>query len=116
MKVSLTDVTVRAMTSPAQGQVTVWDKNSPLGVRVSQWGTKTYIVLIGSGRRRTIGKADRITLAEARAEAKRIHAEKILGIGRPAKSTITFETALTCFLEENYKDKKPRTKAEVARL
>jgi Arm DNA-binding domain len=116
MKVSLTDMTVRAMTPPAQGQVTLWDKNSPLGVRISQWGTKTYIVLIGSGRRRTIGKTNTISLAEARAEAKRIHAEKILGIGPPAKSTVTFETALICFREENYKDKKPRTKSEVARL
>ncbi|QXX74782.1 integrase arm-type DNA-binding domain-containing protein [Methylovirgula sp. HY1] len=115
MKVALTDVTVRALKAPEQGQLTSWDSRSPLGVRVSAAGTKTYIVMTGSGRRRTIGSTTILTLAEARAEAKRILAEKTLGIGAQ-QIDVKFETAATVFLEENYRGRKPRTASEAKRL
>lgn len=81
---------------------------------MSAAGSKTYIVMIGSGRRRTIGKTTIITLAEARTEAKRILAEMTLGIGGET-SIIKFETAADAFLKENFQDRKPRTAAEAKR-
>lgn len=115
VKTQLTDLSVRKLQAPARGQTTVWDKSSPVGVRVSAGGAKTYIVMIGSGRRRTIGRVGIISLAEARAEAKRIRAAKALGlVVQP--STITFETAVAQFMDENYRDKRPRTKHETKRL
>ena len=114
-KVALTDVSVRAIKTPARGQFTVWDSHSPLGVRVSQGSSKTFIVMLGSGKRHVIGRFGIITLSEARTEARRILAEKTLGIRRVA-STITFASALATFLEEHYRDKKPRTKHEAKRL
>jgi hypothetical protein len=116
MKVNLTDVGIRALTPPDAGQYTVWDKASPLGVRVSDGGAKTFIVMVGSGKRRTIGKVGIITLSDARVEAKRILAEKTLGIEKAAASTITFGEALPLFLEDNYKGRRPRSKSEAKRL
>jgi len=116
-KVLLTDVSLRALNAPAHGQITVWDKISPLGVRVSSGGTKTFIVMVGSGRRQTIGKAGVLTLSEARSVAKRVLAEKTLGLtSRPAASTVSFDTAVVLFVEENYKGKKPRSNSETKRL
>jgi integrase len=115
-RVVLTDISVRALKAPAHGQITVWDSSSPVGVRVSAGGTKTFIVLVGSGKRQTIGKFGIISLAEARAEAKRILAEKTLGIAKPKSSSVSFATACNYFLDENYKGKRPRTKAEAKRL
>lgn len=115
-KAVLTDISVRALKAPARGQSTVWDANSPVGVRVSAGGAKTFIVLVGSGKRRTIGKFGIITLAEARAEAKRILAEKTLGIAKPKASSVSFATACSLFLDENYKGKRPRSKSEAKRL
>lgn len=71
MKAQLTDVSVRALKAPTHGQTTIWDKGSPLGIRVSAGGTKTYIVLVGSGKRKAIGNASILSLKEARDEAKR---------------------------------------------
>jgi integrase len=114
-KINLTDVGIRALQPPKAGQITVWDKSSPVGVRVSDGGAKTFIVMVGSGKRRTIGKVGIITLSDARTEAKRILAEKTLGIEQQPDS-VTFAAALTLFIEENYKDCTPRTKSEAKRL
>lgn len=116
MRALLTDVSLRALKVPSSGQYTVWDSSSPVGVRVSSGGAKTFIVLVGSGKRRMIGKFGIITLAEARAEAKRILAEKTLGIAKPKASSISFATACNLFIDENYKGRRPRTKSEVKRL
>ena len=54
LKTTLTDVAVRALKPPFEGQVTYFDKSLPgFGVRVSQGGTKTYTVVYGANRRRT---------------------------------------------------------------
>src|SRR5471032_2684791 len=109
LKQRLTDVSVRALKIPTTGQLTVWDKSSPVGVRLSQGGSKTFIVIIGSGQRRVIGRVGIISLADARIEAKRILAEKTLGLGSKP-SAVKFEAALTLFLDANYKNKRERTK------
>ena len=116
MKTVLTDVSVRALKAPARYQTTVWDKKSPVGVRVTRTGVKAFVVMVGSGRRRTIGRVGIVTLAEARAEAKRILAEKTLGVIARKPSTVSFVTAMESFLAENYKGKKPRTQSEARRL
>lgn len=117
MKTTLTDVTVNALKPPPKGQLTVWDKKSPLGVRVSQGGSKTFIFMVGSGQRRTIGRVGIIPLAKARDEAKRLIAERTLGIKAPEPvKGIRFDKAVTDFIDEHYRDKKPRTKYGVNRL
>jgi hypothetical protein len=116
-KVALTDLSVRALKAPARGQVTVWDKNSPIGVRVSQGGSKTFILMVASGQRHVIGRFGVLTLSEARQEAKRILAEKVLGIAKPKQtSSITFAEAVPLFIDDNYKTSKGRTRSEAKRL
>jgi len=56
MRIPLTDSGVRALKVPATGQTTVWDSKSPVGVRLAKGGTKSFVVMIGSGRRHTIGQ------------------------------------------------------------
>ena len=117
MKINLTDVSIRALKPPIQGQLTIWDKTSPLGMRVSQGGSKTFILMIGSGKRRTLGRFGILTLSRAREEARRIIAEKTLGISVPAVRTgKLFSAAVPTFVEDHYTGKKPRTKHEANRL
>jgi len=117
MKTNLTDVSLRALKPPPKGQLTVWDKTSPLGVRVSQGGSKTFILMIGSGKRRTLGRFGIVTLSKAREEARRILAEKTLGITVPVvKLGVLFDVAVPTFIEDHYKTLKPRTKHEANRL
>jgi integrase len=117
MKINLTDVSIRALKPPIQGQLTIWDKTSPLGMRVSQGGSKTFILMIGSGKRRTLGRFGILTLSRAREEARRIIAEKTLGISAPSVRTgKLFSAAVPTFVEDHYTGKKPRTKHEANRL
>jgi integrase len=117
VKTNLTDVSVRALKPPPKGQLTIWDRTSPLGVRVSQGGSKTFILIVGSGKRRTIGRFGIISLSKAREEARRILAEKTLGIKAPeVKRGVLFDTAVAAFIGEHYRSARPRTKHEVKRL
>ncbi|MBO6540292.1 MAG: site-specific integrase [Rhizobiaceae bacterium] len=112
----LTDLSIRALTSPDKGQVTHYDDTLPgFGVRVSQGGTKTFIVVYGPTRRRmTIGRFPVVNLAEARSEAKRILAEATLGKHRP-KST-TYEEAKRRYLAYCDQKNRPGTVSEYRRL
>src|SRR5258708_33386734 len=94
MKVNLTDVGVQTLKPPPRGQITVWDSKSPVGVRVSQGGSKTYVIFKGAGRRHTIARADALSLSEARIQAKRLIASRTLGIepaarGRPDRCDLS---------------------------
>jgi hypothetical protein len=104
---SLTDATIRAAPVPAKGQKTIWDGLKGFGIRLSQGGSKTFIVLIRSGRRRTIGRYPAVSLSEARTEARRILAEKQLGKLRPAR--VSFDTALKEYLEDCEHRLRPRS-------
>ncbi|MGD1036988.1 MAG: site-specific integrase [Roseiarcus sp.] len=75
----LTDLSVKNLPIPTTGQITYDDDASPLKVRVTQTGVKTFLVFVGSGRRHTIGRYGDITLQQARAAAVRVKAEKTLG-------------------------------------
>jgi integrase len=86
------------MHGSAHGRVTHWDAVvKHFGVRITPAGVKTFIVLLGSGRRQSIGRYPIITLAQAREKAKRILAERTLG--RHQASSITWQAATEKFIE-----------------
>lgn len=62
-KMKLTDITIRNLPLPKQGQQVYWDKG--LGVRVSQGGTKSFVVK-QSGKWLTLGKYPAMSLKMAR--------------------------------------------------
>ena len=94
----LTDLSLKNLAAPDRGQVTYDDEGSPLKVRVSQGGAKTFIIIIGSGRRHTIGRYGDITLQQARAAAVRLKAEKTLG--RTFPEIISLEAARAEYLSQ----------------
>jgi integrase len=75
----LTDLAIRS----AEPVTTLWDGTlKGFGIRVGR-RQRTFIVLVASGRRQTIGHYPLMSLADARREARRILAEKQLGKVRP---------------------------------
>jgi integrase len=88
----LTDMTIQKLSIPERGQKVHPDDTLPgFGVRVSQGGTKTFVLCIGEERRRvTIGRYPIVSLAQAREKAKHILAERQLGIvHKPSPSFAT---------------------------
>lgn len=95
---ALTDMTLRTVQLPERGTATLWDGTlKHFGVRISQGGAKSFIVLLGSGRRHAIGRYPTISLAQARDKAKIILAERALGKHRP--SNISWKKAFEEYLE-----------------
>lgn len=115
-KVHLTDITLRNLKLPAAGQITYWDeKTKGFGVRCSQGGTKSFVVMHGANRQlTTISKCDVVSLAKARKEAKEILAEVALGRGRPV--SLNFAAALEIYLDHVRQKNKPRTVRDYERL
>lgn len=113
-KIAIHDVSLRSLPVPAKGQSDYWDSKLPsFGVRVSQGGSKTFVLKVANTRR-TLGRYGIITLAEARTEARRLLAEKTLGKTRPR--TITFSEAFDIFIEEKSKSRRARTVKDYNRL
>src|ERR1700676_3050995 len=112
----LTDISVRALPPPTKGQKTHWDDTlKNFGCRVSQGGTKSFVVQHGADRRLiTIGRYPVITLAEARVEAKRILAELTLGRHRPR--TARWDEALELYLAACAEKNRKRTVHAYTRL
>jgi integrase len=106
-KIAFSDTKLRSLPAPSKGQTVFWDDKLPtFGLRVSQGGSKTFVL----GREKTlitIGKFGILSLADARGEAKRLLAEFTLGKVRP--QSITFSQALDVFLEEKTKSRRPHT-------
>lgn len=97
-KTALSDAALRSLPLPEKGQRDHWDATlKGFGVRVSQGGSKTFVLNIDNSRR-TIGRYPILSLAEARAEAKRILAERTLG--RVLPKAMTFNQARDLFLAE----------------
>lgn len=95
---ALTDFAVKTAPHPPSGHTMLWDTvTRGFGVRVGKQ-SKTFIVLIGKGRRHTIGRYPLISLADARTEAKRVLAEKTLGKIKPR--FLAYEDAYNRFLAE----------------
>lgn len=112
----LTDVTIRNLAAPDKGQVSHWDVALPgFGVRVSQGGTKTFVVIHGPTRKRhSIGRYGALSLKQARDEAKRLQAALTLGMVDEVTS-ISFIDAKERFLEACKVKNRPRTVYDYAR-
>lgn len=111
---ALTDLSLRAATPPEHGAVTVWDGAlKHFGLRISKGGARSFIVLLGSGRRQVVGRYPTISLAQARAKAKAMLAERTLGRHQP-KST-TWNKALEEYLAAVQHRNRARTHAEYSR-
>jgi integrase len=105
----LTDISIRSLKTPPQGAVVFPDDLlSGFGVRVSEGGTKSFVLTHGPRRRReTIGRVGVISLAEARAEAKLRLAKYTLGKDKP--KTISWTAAKDEYLAERKPKLRPRT-------
>jgi integrase len=113
----LTDIVIRNLASPLSGQRTYPDDTiSGFGVRVSPRGTKTFTLVHGRNRARTtIGRYPVIGLAEARTQAKRILAERVLGKHQPQRTK--FEVALEQFYGTHVAQKRnPQGQKEIRRV
>lgn len=73
----LTDIRIKSLKVPETGQKTYFDDSlRGFGVRVSQGGAKSFVVMHGKKRQlKTLGRYPDLSLAEARKEAKRIQVE-----------------------------------------
>ena len=110
-KIAISDFSLRSLKPPERGQLDYWDERFPsFGIRLSQGGSKTFILNIHNSRR-SIGRYPLISLAQARTEARRLLAEKTLGKVRP--QSITFPQAVELFLEEKAKARRPSTVADL---
>lgn len=112
----LTDTGIRALLVKPKGQKTHWDGTlKGFGCRVSQGGTKSFVVQHGPERRLiTIGRYPIISLADAREEAKRILAELTLGKHRPR--TARWDEALKQYLDACNEKNRPNTVRGYRRL
>lgn len=114
----LTDTLIRSLPLPERGQKTHWDSSlRGFGCRVSQGGTKSFVVQMGIERQLvTIGRyhPDVLPLAKARAEAKRILAENVLGKHR--SKSVPFDEAKKTFLAHCKTKNKPRTVYDYNRI
>jgi integrase len=112
----LTDISVKSLKLPKSGQRFYADENlKGFGVRVSQGGTKTFVLVHGPRRERiTIGRYPIISLAEARTEARRRLAEITLGKARP--KAIGFDDARDNFLIACEAKNRQRTVRDYRRL
>lgn len=111
----LTDLLLRAAKPPERGTTTLWDGTlKHFGVRISSGGAKSFIILVGSGRRQAIGRYPTITLAKAREKAKAILAERTLGKHRP--NSISWKKALELYLAHVKTKNRKRTYDEYDRV
>jgi integrase len=117
---SLTDLQIKRLKAPEKGQKTYYDSALPgFGVRVSQGGSKTFVVLYGKDRRRrSLGRYPDLTLAEARMLAKQAQLDITLDDRHPKLSLpkVSFDAARTKFLSDCEARTKPRTVDEYRRL
>lgn len=115
----LTDLSIRRLKTPEIGQKTHFDDTLPgFGVRVSQGGGKSFVVMYGPKRHlKTVGRYPYLTLADARNEAKRIQAEAYSG-GAAAgpRTSVTFDDARQRFLADSKSRNKARTYTDYHRL
>lgn len=114
--ITLTDLAIRHLKPEPGRQVTYLDKTvKGFGVRVGA-ESMTYILTFGPNRTRLkLGEVGILKLAEARAKARTILAERQLGVYQP-KAQETYENALEGFLEASKAKNRPRTLKDYTRL
>lgn len=117
---SLTDLQIKRLKAPDKGQKTYYDSALPgFGVRVSQGGTKTFVVLYGKDRRRrSLGHYPDLSLSEARLLAKQAQVDITLDEQHPKQQLlkVSFDAARAKFLSDCEGRTKPRTVDEYRRL
>lgn len=100
----LTDLAIQKLPAPEKGQK-VYYEPSGLGVRISQGGTKSFVVQLGARRRRrTIGRYPHMSLKDARSEAMRLFND-----ADPFANDKSVESAVAEFLAYCERKNKPRT-------
>lgn len=112
----LTDLRVQSLPAPEKGQrVYRCDSLKGFACRVSQGGTKTFVLITGKERSyTTLGAYPTISLAQAREVAKRLLAERTLG--RHQTPRIAFSEALDLYTTQHIAQLAPRTQKELGRL
>jgi integrase len=107
--VKLTDISIRTLKSPPKGAIIYTDDSLPgFGVRVSEGGTKSYVLTHGPRRaRETIARVGILGLKDARTEAKRRLADYTLGKTLPRVKR--WNTALDEYLAEIKAKRRPST-------
>lgn len=94
---SLTDLKIKHLKAPDTGQKTYYDSPLPdFGVRVSQGGTKTFVVLYGrERRRRSLERYPELSLSKAHLPAKQAQVDITLDQQNPrsALRTVSFVLA-----------------------
>ena len=115
----LTDLLIKKLKAPEKGQKTYFDDDPRgFGVRVSQGGTKSFVLKYGKKRNLvTLGKYPDLTLAKARREAKLMQG-KLLSEPLPSDTlpTTSFPDAIDAFIEDTKKRTKASTHNEYERL
>lgn len=115
----LTDILIKNLKVPAAGQKTHFDDGLPgFGVRVSQGGARSFVVMFGPERRlKTIGRYPELSLAEARKEAKRVQVEAAaIVVPLPRHEPVSFDKARDRFLADSKLRHKLRTHTDYDRL
>ncbi len=119
-KMRLTDLQIRKLRAPKSGQKTFFDSTLPgFGVRVSQGGAKSFVVMYGERRRlKTLGRYPDLPLADARREAKKIQSDLPLVSGQvqSVTSLVSFDEARNNFLLDSKRRNKVSTYQEYVRL
>lgn len=104
-RMRLTDLAIKNLTVPEKGQKTYWDDG--LGMRVSQGGTKSFVVMYGQKRRlHTLGRYPAMSLKSAR---KAFYAFKSASHPPPAPTTLS--EAISAYLTACESKNRPSTVA-----
>lgn len=116
----LTDLQIKKLKPPEKGQKTYFDASlSGFGVRVSQGGSKSFVVMYGEKRRlKTLGRYPDLSLKEAREQAKHVQSEpKLKDTADHAKlRSVSFSDARERFLKDTEARTKQSTVDEYRRL
>ena len=117
MKIRLTDIAIKKLSLPSKGQITYWDETTPgFGLRCST-KSKSFVIMFGEKRRlKTLGRYPRLSLAAARAQAKRFFVEFEEGNLSQFQIAVPFQEAKERFLADCQGRNKPRTVADYRRL
>jgi len=111
-KAQLTDLLIQRLKAPEKGQLTIFDTTlRGFGIRLSQGGAKTFIVVTGKERRlTTLGRYPDLTLKDARIRAKIVFAGS--SSTKPTGTPKPYPEAVDAFLEA----RKHKMKATSLRL